>query len=517
MSSGPISHIGTLYNTTNQGFSNMDLIRELIDNSLDANASEIQIHMIDQPETSTYLITVGDNAQGMTRETLQTSLIINNRKDACDDKNGLFGFGGIAALFGLTLEGGGKATILSKINGETINELLLDFPSIIRNNNITYIAHEVSVSMNTMWNNYAVNKNHGTLIILECNPLLVSNMIEQLPLENLGRTYYAYIDKNIKLTLMVNGKLLKEITSNNVIDGSNATYTKKHEINVWKKEQDVIAEFKNGNGTKVHFDLEEKKAKPTNNLYANGYREIGKINYTNSVKFNLIDKTTNWPIYDGGYYLKRNKKVINKIEIPYPTSGDYAYKDLRASSKHLVEFTTNLDTLFGIQVNKSKIDKNLINTVIFKTLEHLAMDFCKKYWDRIKQPIMPVTPVRPAAPRQVTPVTPRQVTPRQVTPLTPVTPVTPVAPKKGDELEDLQVKMAILATTPKPPPFTFMQPNPVPLPQPQPILQQLPSIEELIEASENHTNYLKKSKTIETLKNSKTLQIYTLQCEVKIN
>jgi hypothetical protein len=75
--------------------------------------------------------------------------------------------------------------------------------------------------------------------------------------------------------------------------------------------------------------------------------------------------------------------------------------------------------------------------------------------------------------------------------------------------------MAILATTPKPPTFTFQQPNPVPLPQP--ILQQLPSIEQLIEASENHTNYLKKLKNIETLKNSKTLQIYTLQCEVKIN
>ena len=76
----------------------------------------------------------------------------------------------------------------------------------------------------------------------------------------------------------------------------------------------------------------------------------------------------------------------------------------------------------------------------------------------------------------------------------------------------------MLATTPKPPSlptFTFPQPNPVPLPQP--IQQQLPSIEQLIEASENHTNYLKKLTNIETLKNSKTLQIYTLQCGVKID
>lgn len=76
MSSGPISHIGTLYNTTNSGFSNMDLVRELLDNALDANASEIQIHMVNQPHSNTYLMIFGDNARGMNRKTLNTHIII---------------------------------------------------------------------------------------------------------------------------------------------------------------------------------------------------------------------------------------------------------------------------------------------------------------------------------------------------------------------------------------------------------------------------------------------------------
>ena len=534
MSSGPISHIGTLYNTTDSGFSNMDLIRELLDNALDANASEIQIHMVNQPHSNTYLMIFGDNARGMNRETLNTHIIINNRKDACDEKNGRFGFGGIAAYFGLTQEGNGKATILSKVEGEPISELLLDFPTIIKNNNITYMAHEISVSMNTMWNNYSVNKNHGSLIILECNNLLVSNMIAKLPLENLGRTYYAYINENIKLTLMVNGKLLKQIASNNVIDERNATYIKKNEIIVWKKEQELIVEFKNGNGTKVQFDLEDKKTKQTINLGANGYREIGKINFTSAIRYNPFDKADNWPVPDGGYYLQRGKKVINRIEIPYPTTGDFAYKDLRASSKHLVEFTTNLDSLFGIQVNKSKIDKHLIHVAIFKTLEHLAMDFCKKSWDKIKQPTTPVpvpvpVPLRPETPKPVPlrPETPKPVPPKPV-PLRPETlkPVPVPVPLRPETPKPVPPKPVppVTPVPPKPVPpnpastFTFSQPNPILLPQPIP--QQLPSIEQLIEASENYTKYLeylKNLKNVETLKNSKTLQIYTLQCELKID
>jgi hypothetical protein len=356
-------------------------------------------------------------------------------------------------------------------------------------------------------------------------------MIEKLPFEKLGQTYADYLKDGIKITIFTNNeKVVIEVDVNNVI--ADATYTKKNELTIWKKGEIIIAEFKNGNEKRVYLDPKTNTHNSATNLYNEGYREIGKINYTNSIRFSLIDKTNNWPVLDGGYYLKRNKKVINRIEIPYPTSGDYAYKDLRASSKHLVEFTTNLDSLFGIQVNKSKIDKNLINSAIFATLQYLALDFCKKTWDKIKQPAKPVpVPVTPR-PVPVPVVTPKPmpvVTPKPVQ-VTPVTPkpvqVTPVTPKP----------MPVPLVTPKPATFTFSQPAPVVTPKPaqlpvpplkpatftfplkpQPIQQELPTIEQLIEASENHTKYLKTLKNIETLKNSKALQIYNLQCEVKIN
>ena len=512
MSSCPIDHIGTIENSAFMGFTHMDLYREILDNQLDAGASIIQNYIIYQVESTRSLMIFSDNAQGMTIEQLETCAIINKRKDAHDDKNGLYGYGGFAGYYGFT-QGEGKATILSKKEDEPVNQLVLDFPKFKRNNKIVYTAHEATGSMSEMWTTYAVNKNHGTLIILECHHVVISDMIEKLPFEKLGQTYADYLNKGIKVTIFTNnGKVLIDVNANNVI--ADATYTKKNELTIWKKGEIIIAEFKNGNEKRVYLDPKTNTHNSATNLYNEGYREIGKINYTNSIRFNLIDKTNNWEVSTGGYYLKRNKKIINRIEIPYPTSGDYAYKDLRASSKHLVEFTTNLDSLFGIQVNKSKIDKNLINLAIFTTLQYLAMDFCKKTWDKIKQPAKPTPrPVPAPTPRPVvTPTpTPRPVvtptpTPRPVVTPTPtprpiVTPAPAPAPASASEPAPAP------ASAPAPATFTFSQP-------PRPVLR-TPTIEELIEASEQHTNYLKNSTNVENNTILSTiLQIYTLQSRI---
>jgi len=459
MSSEPIDHIGTIENSAYMGFTHADLYREILDNQLDAGASVIQNYLISQVESSKSLMIFGDNAQGMTIEQLETCAIINKRKDASDEKNGLYGYGGFAGYYGFT-KGDGKATILSKKEGEPVNQLVLDFPKFKKNNKIVYTPHEATGTMSEMWSTYAVDKSHGTLIILECHHNVIFDMIEKLPFEKLGQTYADYLKEGIKITIFTNNeKVVIEVDVNNVI--ADATYTKKNELTIWKKGEIIIAEFKNGNEKRVYLDPKTNTHNSATNLYSEGYREIGKINYTNSIRFNLIDKTNNWPVLDGGYYLKRNKKVINRIEIPYPTSGDYAYKDLRASSKHLVEFTTNLDSLFSIQVNKSKIDKNLINSAIFTTLQYLALDFCKKTWDKIKQPAPMPKPMPVVTPK---PVPVPLVTPRPVP--VPVPLVTP-APKPVPLVTPKPVPVPLV--TPKPATFTFSQPAPVVTQKPMPV------------------------------------------------
>ena len=377
MSSCPIDHIGTIENSAFMGFSHMDLYREILDNQFDAKASIIQNYLLHEVEKNRSLMIFGDNALGMNIEQLQTCATINKRKEASDDKNGLFGYGGFAAYYGFT-QGEGKAIILSKKDGEPlVNQLTLDFPKFKRDNQIVYIAHDATASMTEMWNTYAVNKNHGTLIILECHHVLIQDMIEKLHQENLGQTYADYLNKGIKVTIFTNNqKILIELHATNVIE--NARSTKNTVITVWKKEQDIIAEYKDGNGAKKYFDLEDRKPKSTINLSANGYKEIGKINYTNSFRYYEHDKANNWQVCDGGYYFKRGKKVINSFEtqLNAKPGGDFGHQNIKESSKHLVEFTSNLDSLFGIQVNKSKIDKNLVfksgtSSSIVKTLVYI--------------------------------------------------------------------------------------------------------------------------------------------------
>ena len=427
MSSCPIDHIGTIENSAFMGFSHMDLYREILDNQFDAKASIIQNYLLHEVEKNRSLMIFGDNALGMNIEQLQTCATINKRKEASDDKNGLFGYGGFAAYYGFT-QGEGKAIILSKKDGEPlVNQLTLDFPKFKRDNQIVYIAHDATASMTEMWNTYAVNKNHGTLIILECHHVLIQDMIEKLHQENLGQTYADYLNKGIKVTIFTNNqKILIELHATNVIE--NARSTKNTVITVWKKEQDIIAEYKDGNGAKKYFDLEDRKPKSTINLSANGYKEIGKINYTNSFRYYEHDKANNWLVCDGGYYFKRGKKVINSFEtqLNAKPGGDFGHQNIKESSKHLVEFTSNLDSLFGIQVNKSKIDKNLINLAIFKTLEYLAKDFCTKSWNKIKEEAS--TPVKQQ-------VVAKQQTQEEI-----------VTMRIGDKLEQHQVDMAILAT-----------------------------------------------------------------------
>ena len=72
MSFDPIDHIGTLDNTTNMGFTQPDLYREILDNQLDTRASIIQNYLIHQPESKIQrsLMIFGDNAPGMTIEQL---------------------------------------------------------------------------------------------------------------------------------------------------------------------------------------------------------------------------------------------------------------------------------------------------------------------------------------------------------------------------------------------------------------------------------------------------------------
>ena len=433
--SEPWSAAGCFKDMSDMGFTDLDCVRETgIENQLDAKATKIQIHLQLNPPR----IIFADNASGMDKDQLKASRRLFNRKDAHDDKNGCFGIGGSVGSSQLTRLSG-KATRLSKIQGKDILQLTLNYPTIIEEDKYETCTHDATKGMSDIWDTFAIDKDHGTLDILECPSSVVEDMIKTLPTTaRLGRMYADYLTEGTNISLHINGKVTN-ILPEDVSDEANATKVEKYVVRVWIKDStsEVIAQFKNASndwvfmeGKKLKHYIEDPESK--------GFTMVGEINCTSSIRYKKGGEN-NWKSEDGGQYFKRVKKIIERFEIPFPSSGDFPERDIIASARHVWNFPTILDKLMGVEINKSRINNSNIPLAISNTLEKLGNDFSKKLWKVLKA-AEPQAP-RPVVPLPVVPQAPRPVVPRPVVPQAPQ-PVVPQPPQpKPQSQKDLVISM----------------------------------------------------------------------------
>lgn len=310
------------------GFSDIDCIREGgIDNPIDAGASEIIIKCIRQTPSSPSLIIYGDNAVGRSLEELETSGCLFNRKQGNDDKIGRFGMGANVGSSQLTRLKG-KTTRLSKIQGGLLNQITLDYPTTIRSGNYNIYAHEASKTYEDMWDKYAINKEHGSLEILECPDSVVAEIIEKFHLEkeNLSRMYADYLEKGIKIAFKVNDEVPINLIAINVSDKKMLRILKHMNYQYLKNESNnVIIEFTNGRQQLVYKDKIGGNQK-TGALSKLGYMNIGKITGTSTYNENW--KKDN----NGGYYLKRVNKIVDRFIIESRNKDDFGKRDVIAAS-----------------------------------------------------------------------------------------------------------------------------------------------------------------------------------------
>jgi len=361
---------------SNMGFSDLDSIRETgIENQVDAKATEIQIHL----QTSPPKIIFADNASGMNKEQLAASRRLFNRKEAHDEKNGCFGIGGSVGSSQLTRLSG-EATRLSKLQGKPVQQLTLDYPAILKEDKYNLHVHGATKEMSDVWEKYAVNKEHGTLDILECPASVVQDMITTLPSARLGRMYADYLTAGTKITLHIDGKITP-ITPEDVTDAKNASKVENYSVTVWQKSTgDIIVQFTNGKKQLVFMeDGKQNNEDPK----TRGYLPIGTINCVSSIRYKK-GAADNWKQTDGGQYFKRVKKIIERFEIAYPSSGDFPERDIIACTRHVWQFSTGLDKLMGIEINKSRMNKSNIHPAIYGTLDMLGKAFSKKFWKELK-------------------------------------------------------------------------------------------------------------------------------------
>jgi hypothetical protein len=380
---------------SNMGFRDTDCIREGgIENQLDVKAPQIQISLNKATKMSPPLILFADSGPGMTPEQLKASRRLFNRKEANDEKNGCFGIGGSVASSQLT-KLKGKATRLSKIQGGPLNQLTLDYPTITKKDEYELHVHEATKAMHDLWDKHGLNKEHGTLDILECPETVVADMVAKLPGENLGRMYADYLAEGTKITVMADGRPLLNLVAEDVNDEANATHVEKYEVSIWTKgpSPTVAVQFKNGKGQLIYLDKVDGKQK-SGDLLKEGFQKVGTIVCTSSIRFTLPKNDNNWRQEQGGCFLKRVKKIVERYPIIFPNSGDFNEREIKAASRHVWKFPTSLDALMGVEINKSRVNKGNIQPLIVTTLEDLADKFSGKFWKATKPKVVaPPAPV----------------------------------------------------------------------------------------------------------------------------
>jgi hypothetical protein len=179
----------------------------------------------------------------------------------------------------------------------------------------------------------------------------------------------------------------KEVTLKpiDILELDTCTFKQNTVAEVWQKDEDVRCYYVNGLGDKVYMnDSGTQSHDPPTDYYMKG-----KITIESAIKSQIIkkenEKWTDWEAEDGGIFICRMNKVIEQIPIPPTTSGDYGWRCLLNTSRHLISFNSNLDGFFGIEINKSHLKEANINKKVISFIRWHTKDFMQKKWTHIKK------------------------------------------------------------------------------------------------------------------------------------
>lgn len=106
-------------------YTNVSALADIVDNSLDANASNVWLTLEtkgDDPE-----ITILDNGYGMDREVLKEAVKLGSRTDKGGSDLGRFGMGLVTASISVAR----RLEVVSKVEGGNINKIVLDLDRIV--------------------------------------------------------------------------------------------------------------------------------------------------------------------------------------------------------------------------------------------------------------------------------------------------------------------------------------------------------------------------------------------------
>lgn len=393
-----ISIPGLLRSTKTKGFTTQGALHELIDNSIDAGATIIDIKF----DSTSKTLVISDNGNGMDKKQADKAYCIHNDKPA-SDKIGLFGVGKTVAEGVLSDLKSTTMTITKSETGRLL-EISADWPSSISTGTWNPISHGASADIGLpMWKNQAVNLSHGTVVFIQMTPDSFDKFTSEIE-KLVGEICYTYQDvvNTIRINLFIDG-VQQEMNYTdglgwNLVDDEKRNITR---IEVWTKEGSETRVFHNEGSEMVRFNRNAKTSTGTSKDpltatrlkdYTSSIEEgyICKANFQLRSVYNPIwnpelvqsDSDETRPDFTRGYLsFRRGNRHLKRLDGEVPNSGDFERRRVLGSARHSLDYTYTADEFLRTEGNKSNVTKDNVDKDLMWTVRALARKWSTVYYD----------------------------------------------------------------------------------------------------------------------------------------
>jgi hypothetical protein len=395
-----ISPSGTIQNLLNLGFTQIDALCELIDNSLDANAKHIRINL----DSRTYRLMLADNGHGMDKSELTSALRINATKPASENI-GLRGLG-LKAGHGVLSNTVHSTHIFSQKKDCDVFEVELDWPGSISADVWSPTPHSISARNLSVWEVNRIEGSNGTLTVIQMTQESFESLLKHglsSILKEIGRTYEQYISEGAVVHIVLDGEqhspdmslALKWSTAPQLLRTETQVNILKHPVTGEKR-----VYWLHTSGRPVWTDMvredpqdpkKKKMIRDQQQSLTDGFMPEGEfmVRSAYNPEWNpppVADGEAVRPTYVKGFVAPcRDKRSLRPMEIEFPCSGDYECRRLYASTRHSIDFSHTHDSTFGVQVNKSDVTRENIDSDLLHVVEKLTKAWATKlYRDSFK-------------------------------------------------------------------------------------------------------------------------------------
>jgi len=328
-----------------QGHDFITTLCEVIDNSKDAKAKNVKIWV------SKDTVTISDDGLGMNREKLQDSFVINKRSSD-PEKIGRFGAGLKAFIIKLLGKNSDKISKTISSNGGSPEYVRFTRYNPATGGAFYWPVDELGDTAKAIWNKYKLSE-IGTVIQVPINMtkfeeikthFYSSSITENLRFQ-LGRTFYAF-DFNINIDFEGVEYQVPKISP--ITDHSR----------IFKGIGDYEVDGKKFTITSCWVE--------NTNCQDSILAQLG-------IKYNKSSRSANGAsdkkmIDLGGKFISRGGRIISRQDVirQQSKSHDHDKTRLYIQIRHVIDFTASpeLDSLFGVSVNKSMLNPDKIDSKI---------------------------------------------------------------------------------------------------------------------------------------------------------